>query len=58
MKKLQQSVSKIDTSMLKDYAIQLKDNFSDEGDLVWSAILDELQLRLPSVEFITFCENL
>ena len=45
-------------SDLKEMLILLEDNFNEGSDLVYILILSELELRMPTVEFVKFLDSI
>ena len=43
---------------LKEMLILLDDNFNEGSDLVYILILSELELRMPTVEFVKFLDSI
>lgn len=52
---LEQKIAAQTTSELKKIAAQLANDFRDGADVVYAKVLDALELRMPEVEFIEFC---
>lgn len=46
------------TASLKDMAAKLYGDMRDGADMVFSAVLDVLMIRLPEEQFVAFCEKL
>jgi hypothetical protein len=58
MNKLQAKVSTLSTEDLREMAIALADNFSDEADIVLTTIMEALETRMTEAEFISFSDSL
>jgi hypothetical protein len=56
MDKISAKVSKLSVAMLKDMAVKLFDDTREGSDLVMTAVLNQLEARLPEAEFVAFCD--
>ena len=58
MNKLQKRIQGLTTQQIKESASALMGTFSEDADITMSALLDELTKRLPTKEFVEFCDSL
>jgi len=58
MNKLQAYVGRLTTERLRDTANELHGDYCEGADEAMDAILAELAKRLPTPEFVSFCETL
>lgn len=56
MNKINAKVSKLSLSMLTDMAAKLFADTRDGSEIVFSAVLGELERRMPEAQFVAFCE--
>lgn len=58
MEKMIARLQTVKTSQLKEMAVLLNEDFSNEATIVSNAVLDVLMARLPEEEFVEFCDSL
>lgn len=58
MKAIQDKVFSYDVDTLVDMARRLVNDFRDGADIVLTAVLNELEKKLPEKTFIAFCNSL
>lgn len=58
MKKIEAKVSALPTKNLKEMAPMLLADSREGSELVLSAVLAELQSRLPEADFVIFCSEM
>ena len=56
--KLTAKVSNLKVAMLKDMAKKLVADTRSESDIVLSATLDALMVKMPEDQFVAFCQEL
>lgn len=56
MDKINAKVSKLSVPMLKDMAVKLFSDTREGSDVVMSAVLNQLEARMPGAEFVAFCD--
>jgi hypothetical protein len=56
--KLQSKIEAQSTDTLKDMAMKLMADMRDGAEIVLSAVLDVLMVRLPEDQFVALCEKL
>jgi hypothetical protein len=54
--KINQIMSDQSTGALKESLIKLMNDFRDGSDIAFDSVLNELEKRLPEIEFIKLCE--
>ncbi|WP_316228385.1 MULTISPECIES: hypothetical protein [unclassified Bradyrhizobium] len=58
MDKIDARLATLSVEALKDIAAGLMDDQRDEADIVLTAVMRALDLRMPSPDFIAFCDSL
>lgn len=58
MNKIEAKVAKLSTSMLQEMVPTLFASDADGSEIVLSAVLAQLEKRLPEAEFVAMCEAL
>jgi hypothetical protein len=58
IEKIQNTLKGIELSELKVMAKMLQNNFEEGSCVVFSAVINELELRMPEKDFVSFCDNL
>ena len=55
---LQVKIATYSVEMLKDVATRLMDNFENGSDMVFAEVLRALEVKMPTAEFVAFCDAL
>lgn len=58
MDKINARVASLAVKQLKEMAIKLFTDERDGAEIVFSAVLGELEGRMPEADFVAFCESM
>lgn len=58
MEKITAYIANVSTAQLQEMAGKLFTDNQEGADIVFTAVMDALEARMPEVEFVDFCDDI